>query len=93
MYIWSLIICVYYIYEYVNGKTGWSLLVHHGQSAMPVNAKINEGYFVKGVRKIQEISVDDLISTYRLPTTSVLASSSINLITVMQVLCVTVCGT
>lgn len=55
------------------------------QPAGPADAKINERCFVKDDSKFQEISADGLGSVCRLPTTLTLASSMINLITVMQV--------
>lgn len=61
----------------ITSNTSW-------QPAGPADAKINEGCFVKDDSKFQEISADELGSVYRLPTTLTLASSMINLVTVMQ---------
>lgn len=62
----------------ITSNTSW-------QPAGPADAKINEGCFVKDDSKFQEISADEQGSVYRLPTILTLASSMINLITVMQV--------
>lgn len=60
IYVYTHMLYMYitFIDVYINGKTRWTLLIHHGQSAEPVDAKINEGCFVKEDRKIKEILED-----------------------------------